>query len=142
MRADRGPAAETTFEPVRRGRREGGGVPADLRRRFVRFRQASAPRTRIPDDLRQAVLLALGQGVSMAALREVGLTPQQVEYWRRSAVARPVQVEPAKGREGARVFEIADTPRVDERAAVWAAAGDALELRLGAWLIVIRSTRP
>jgi transposase-like protein len=119
-------------------------VPADLRRRFTDFRRANVPRTRVPDDLRVAVLRTFDQGVSMTALRrELDLTAKQVENWRRYAPTGYLEGEPAAGRGGARVFDIADRSAVGEPAAASAAgaAGEALEIRLGAWSVVIHSAR-
>jgi transposase-like protein len=108
-------------------------VPADLRRRFADFRRANAARTRVPDDLRLAVLQAFDQGASMTALRrELGMTAEQVENWRRHAAGVPLDGESAPGRSGARVFDVADR----------SVTGEALELRLGGWSVVIRSTCP
>jgi len=101
-----------------------------LRRRFERFREQSAPRTRVPQTLRQAVLEAVDQGVSMQALRrELGVTDKQVQSWRRRArtAATTVAGRPSE----ARVFEVIDP-------VLSAEPTEALELRLGGWSLVIR----
>jgi hypothetical protein len=111
------------------------GVPADLRQRFVRFRRANAPGTRIPADLRRAVLHAVQQGTSIRTLqRELGLTARQLGIWRRS-------ISPASSREVARVFEVADSPVVHKDATSSDGGEGALELRLGPWSVLIRPTR-
>jgi transposase-like protein len=118
-------------------------VPADLRRRFADFRRASAPRTRVPNDLRRAVLLAVDQGAEMTALRcELGVTAKQVEDWRRGASCAALDGESSSGCDGARVFDVADRPVVDERVGMASNGCEALELRLGTWSVVIRSTCP
>jgi hypothetical protein len=145
MRADtrQSPHAATASQISPTRRQVVDVVPADLHRRFADFRRTSALRTRVPEDLRQAVLDALGQGISMLAVRrDLGLTAKQVESWGGYLATSPVEVEPEVRIEAARVFEVADEPVVGERAAAPGAAGEALELRLGAWSIVIRSTHP
>jgi hypothetical protein len=124
-------------------RKPGDGVPLALRRRFAHFRDTNAARIRVPDDLRQAVLSALGEGVSMLAVRrDLELTAKQVESWRRYVATTPVEVEPVVETEKARVFAVADRRAVGECATASGDSGEALELRLGAWSVVIRSTCP
>ncbi|MBN1608594.1 MAG: hypothetical protein JW940_18335 [Polyangiaceae bacterium] len=112
-------------------------VPADLQRRFASFRRSNASRTRVPASLRKAVLDALGQGCSMLAVRrELGLTVKQIGSWQREARRAPVETEPVTGIESPRVFA------VGERRATGGDADGALELRLGAWSLIIRHTCP
>jgi transposase-like protein len=141
MRVDRRQSPQAAPEAPRRSGRGGGSVPADLRRRFIEFRRANAPMTRVPDDLRVAVLRAFDQGASMTSLRrELDLTVKQVENWRRYAPAGFLEGGPATGRGGARIFDVADGSAVGEHASASGDVGEALELRLGAWSVVIRGT--
>ena len=107
-----------------------------VRLSFEQFRRANEPRTRIPDELRQAAVEALEQGVSMATLRLVcGLSAKQVADWQMPAIA-PSGERPC---EPARVFEIGADAGAGEAASVGGAGlNDALELRLGNWAITIR----
>ena len=147
MRADRG-QLQTAREPqtpaaLRRALWPGDDVPADLRRRFARFRQARTPGTRVPNDLRQAVLRALDHGVAMLTLRrELGVSAKQVADWLRRASITTAAIEPAARVGSARVFEVADLAAGDQRRLVAGDGGEALELRLGSWLIAIRPARP
>lgn len=118
-------------------------MPVDLRRRFTKFRDTNAPMTRVPDDLRAAVLRAIAQGTSMLELRrELGVTVKQVTDWRRHLPAALFagEGEAAKCSEGARVFDVADKPVVSESpvASTSGGAGEVLELCVGAWVVVIR----
>lgn len=122
-----------------RGGQAGDEVPADLCRRFADFRRTSKPRTRVPTDLRHAVLDALDQGVSMLAVRrDLGLTAKQVAGWPRCALAAPVEIEGDSGTEDSRVFTVADGAAVDKPCSTRSDADEALELRLGDWSIVVR----
>ena len=119
---------------------------AQLRREFAHFRETNAPRTRIPDSLRERVLRALGAGVAMSSLqRELGVTSKQVAGWRRGILVPGVVDEtPAKetsrAETGARVFEVVEPALASQPAGAPADMSEALELRLGAWSVVIRST--
>lgn len=108
-----------------------------VRLSFEQFRRANKPRTRIPDELRQAAVDTLAQGVSMSALcRTCGLSSQQIADWQ----PQPVAAVGQRPSEPARVFEIADDAGVAETAtASKAGPDDTLELRLGDWAITIRS---
>lgn len=148
MRAGRGktPEARAAGAQAGRARSEGDEVPEVLRRRFEHFREQSAPRTRVPQTLRRAVLEAVEQGVSMQALRrELGLTHTQMRSWQRE-VSRPAkEVSVANGVPRVRAFEVVEPPvsgesaMADDRVSS-VVAGEALELRLGGWSLVIRAT--
>jgi hypothetical protein len=143
MRVDRRPSPHRwrgqAAPAQHRGGQAGDEVPADLCRRFADFRRTSKARTRVPNDLRHAVLDALDQGVSMLAVRrDLGLTAEQVAGWPRCALGGPVEIEGESGIEDSRVFTVADGPAVEKPGPTRSDADEALELRLGAWSIVVR----
>jgi hypothetical protein len=76
--------------------------------------------------------------------RDLDLTAKQLEDWRRDTPGGPLGAGPSAGIRSARVFELADRSVAEGRpaAATMSGAGDALELRLGAWAVVIRSAHP
>lgn len=139
MQSDR-PHSQATPRRSRGRQGSGAGVPVDLRQRFARFRRANTARSRIPEDLRQAVLLAIRQGVAISALqRELGVTAKQVDVWRQSANGTALADAPSSTLERARVFELAERPDGDEHAGGQRGdAGEMLELRLGAWSVTVR----
>lgn len=104
----------------------GPDVPAELAEQFAKFRRTHALGTRVPDKLRAAVCHALEQGVGREALRRaLGLGGNQLDTWQR---------RPAVSKGAARIFEV-------EGAAGPIEQGGTLELRVGDFAIVIRSTR-
>ena len=108
-----------------------------VRLSFEEFRRANKPRTRIPDDLRRAVVDALAQGVSMSALRRTcALGSKQIADWQ----LRPRNVHQGDSCEPSRVFEVADEARAPEQSGIdGQRCTDALEVRLGGWAITIRN---
>ena len=104
-------------------------VPAELTRQFARYRRDRRRGSRVPAELRAAVLRALDQGVERESLqRALSLSAQQVEAWQEGAAGRA-------DRGGvARIFEVTDAPARGE-------PGSTLELRVGDLSIVIRSMR-
>jgi hypothetical protein len=75
-----------------------------------------------------------------ALRRELGLTAKQVADW---LCHRPVpspDVAVSAPPSPARVFAVTDVPSGSEQSAAPSAAPEALELRLGTWSIVIRSS--
>lgn len=105
------------------------GVPAELTRQFAEFRRLHGHGRRVPPGLRAAVLRALDQGVSRGSLRSaLGLGGKQLDAWQRGASGG------AERGGVARVFEVTDAVETGEPVG-------GLELRLGDFSIVIRSTR-
>ena len=105
------------------------GVPAELARQFAQFRRQHGRGSRVPPELRAAVLRALDQGVGRECLRRaLGLGGQQLDTWQRGAAAG------AEHGGFARIFEVTDAAEAGE-------PGGSLELRLGDFSIVIRTTR-
>lgn len=127
----------------RRASPETGGFPVGLRKRFSQFRRENVGGTRIPDELRQAVLEALEGGASISTLRrELGLTASQVADWKRHRPATPAKPVPPAPVQPARVFGLTQASCNGEQASVPGGGPESLELRLGAWSIVIRPSCP
>lgn len=111
---------------------------AELAGRFARFRREQPRGARVPEELRAAVVAALGQGVAPSELqRACGVTWSQVMTWqarrpgdrRASASAEPTEV---------RVFSVVDEPREDPAEAPESMGGRGLELRFGPWTVSVR----
>ena len=108
-----------------------------LAERFAHFRGHHPPGARVPQDLREAVLAALQQGLAPGELyRSCGLSWGQVAAWKANqremspaTAAAAVTQEPA----GVRVFSVTDDPQrgVPE-----------LELRFGPWSVCVRLAEP
>jgi hypothetical protein len=113
-----------------------GAALAQLEQRFAQFRAEHARCTRIPAELRAAVLNAMGAGATATALRHrCGVSSSQLAAWQASGKRRAVSELLAP--EKVRVF-----PVVDEVPAGGAACETApeqmLELRLGPWSVSVR----
>jgi len=81
----------------------------------------------------------------MTALRrELDLTATQIEDWRRVAPGGHLGAARTTEHDNVRIFEVDDRPVPYELPAISNAGGatDALELRLGAWSVVIRPVHP
>ena len=64
-----------------------------LRSEFAAFRARCRPHARIPDHLRQAVILAIDAGIETALIaKALGLSGGQVATWRRGMVSTGVAV--------------------------------------------------
>lgn len=118
--------------------RVGVSAVAELKERFAVFHRENPPGTRIPADLRAAVVEAIQRGVAPTRLRRsCGLSTGQLTQWR--AVARGTRGSGA-GTPRPRAFSVVDTP-----ARAWAAAvagpTEELELRLGRWSVSVRLAR-
>jgi hypothetical protein len=111
---------------------------AELEGRFARFRREQPRGARVPEELRAAVVAALGQGVRPGELqRACGVTWSQVMTWQ----ARRAGEQGASGSAGptkVRVFSVVDEPREDPAAPPESTGGGALELRLGPWTVSVR----
>lgn len=120
---------------------EAAGLPSALRDSFAEFRRAHSPGTRIPDDLRQSVLEALDRGASISAMRrELGLTSSQLVDWTRHRHALSNEVLPSGPIPPARVFGLQETATDSEQSGTPESRCESLELRLGCWSVVIRSS--
>lgn len=78
----------------------------------------------------------------LAARRALGLTAKQIASWRQGGRRPAVEVARAAGIGDRRIFAVADRPCVEESASRCRDVGEALELRLGAWSVVVRQTFP
>jgi len=132
-------ARPSSNRPSRRGPNVGvDAAPSikQLERRFTKFRRDHPSQTRIPDTLRGAVLAAVRQGATPAELRRCcGLSPNQIEYWKKNEIERQVPVElPVQEPQIFSVVE--DEPRPTAKPAE-PAREQQLELRLNGWSICI-----
>lgn len=119
-------------------KRVGASAVAELKERFAVFHRENPPSTRIPADLRAAVVEAIQRGVAPTRLRRsCGLSTGQLTRWR--AVARGTKGSGA-GASRPRVFSVVDTPARASAAAV-AGPPEELELRLGRWSVSVRLAR-
>jgi len=137
---------ERTQRRARNGQRGGNGgigqlspevLVESLRQRFARFRRGHKPRTRYPETLRAAVLLALRNGATELEVRQASrVSSLQLAAWRRREVVPAPESGPAG--QDARVFSVVDElPDVNVERAVRPAEGD-VELRVGGWAVRIR----
>lgn len=130
-------------ERRRRGSKSDGmrsSVLADLEGRFARFRAEHRRGTRVPVELRTAVLAALRRGVTAGELyRTCGIGWSQLEAWK----SGPNSVRKRGRRDAAdvRVFSVVDAEPLDQQAAVVAIENE-LELRLGRWSVRVRLAEP
>lgn len=114
---------------------------AQLERRFAEFRREHPPQTRIPDSLRDAVLVAMRQGVTAADLRRCcGLGSNQIEYWQKSLGEIQAHTNPAV--QNARVFSVVGDMPVPDVETTDHKREQRLELRLDGWSISIRRDEP
>jgi hypothetical protein len=109
-------------------------IAEEISERFAAFRRAHPKNTRIPSDLRMAVVDALARGLSPSLLRRTcGVSTGQLGWWRtRSRTSAPVAIQPP------RVFSVTGdaAPRSPELSVLPPA--DGLELRLGSWSVCVR----
>ena len=122
---------------------------ADLNRRFARFRRENPRNTRIPKELRAAVVAAIAHGVAPGLLRRTcGISTSQLARWRPSACALVPAPATALASPSPlatplpRVFSVVSetTSRPADLPATPPA--DALELRLGTWSVCVRRLEP
>ena len=108
----------------------------ELTTRFATFRRDNPRNTRIPDDLRAAVVVAIRRGVTATRLRRAcGLSTSQLAQWRASARG-PLRSTP--GSQHARVFSVVgEAPPRPPQPTAPPPAHD-LELRLGPWSVSVR----
>jgi len=105
-----------------------------LAKRFTSFRQHHGRGARVPQELREAALSALEQGVAPSDLfRACGLSWGQVAAWRARRADAPRS--PAEHPD-VRVFTVTDDLSARD------AHGPELELRLGRWSVCVRLAEP
>jgi hypothetical protein len=111
---------------------------AELAGRFARFRREQPRGARVPQELRAAVVAALGQGVAPSELqRACGVTWSQVMTWQARHPGERGTSRSA-GASQVRVFSVVDEPREDPAEAPESTGGRGLELRLGPWTVSVR----
>lgn len=121
------------------------GAPDELEQlswSYAVFRREHQPRMRIPEELREAALEAIGNGIPEKSIREAcRISPEQLNRW------REIQRLGSRGKGGrkggkkakARVFKVADAP--EEKTAVNGhkeLPSEAVHLRIGDWEISLR----
>lgn len=117
---------------------------ADVEERFARFRAEHPPGTRIPDELREAALVALRAGVAAGALyRTCRISWSQLETWKaaQTSAIRTRRRTRRAGRSDVRVFSVVDAKPMDQGVPSKPAEQD-LELRLGRWSLRVRLADP
>jgi hypothetical protein len=115
---------------------------AELEGRFARFRREQPRGARVPEELRAAVVAALGQGVAPSELqRACGVTWTQVMTWQARHPGDRGTSRSA-GPSKVRVFSVVDEPRVDPPQPSESTGGGGLELRLGPWTVSVRLAGP
>ena len=111
---------------------------AELAGRFARFRREQPRGARVPEELRAAVVAALGQGVAPSELhRACGVSWTQVITWQARHPGERGTSRSA-GASQVRVFSVVDEPRDDPAEAPEWMGGRGLELRLGPWTVSVR----
>ena len=122
--------------------RASASVLGELESRFAQFRRAQPRGARVPEELRAAVLAALGQGVKPGELqRACGVTRSQLMTWQ----ARGAGAQGASGSAGptrVRVFSVVDKPQVELPRPPESPEEGVLELRLGSWTVSVRLAGP
>ena len=106
-----------------------------LRRDFAKFRRTHPLRTRVPDSLRRAALVALQSGTSESEVRRAcGVTSDQLAQWGRhqKGCASQSSLETAAPRVFPVVDSTAGLPQSSEP------EQSELELRIGNWAICVR----
>jgi hypothetical protein len=108
----------------------------ELATRFTIFRRDNPRNTRIPDDLRAAVLAAIRRGVTATRLRRAcGLSTSQLARWRVGARGPARSTVRA---QHARVFSVVGEAPPRRRELLGDPPGHDLELRLGPWAVSVR----
>mgnify|MGYP001246027547 CR=1 FL=1 len=124
---------------------ENSTMLADVEERFARFRAEHPPGTRVPDELREAALVALRAGVAAGALyRTCRISWSQLETWKAaqpSVILTRRRTRRSAERSDVRVFSVVDTAPSDQGALAKPAEQD-LELRLGRWSLRVRLADP
>jgi hypothetical protein len=127
------------------GAKRRGSSPAelveDLRKRFLDFRRTNARHTRIPEELRAAVLAAVGRGVTPTRIRRTcRVSDGQLTRWKAANRATHGQMPESPG--PARIFSVVDDQpsRPSRPPACDSAPEPALELRVGLWSVTVQRT--
>lgn len=125
-----------------RGRRRSRGTSpspmvAELARRFAQFREQHPRGTRVPGELRAAVLSALARGAGSGDIeRACGVSWGQVRAWEARDGRGPVSAEVEDPE--VRVFSVVDGTPGAHAEPVASTTEQGLELRLGPWSVSVR----
>lgn len=110
---------------------------AELGRRFALFREEHPRGTRVPAELRAAVLLALARGAASGDIeRACHVSWGQVRAWEARKGHEPVRA-PVVDQE-VRVFSVVNEAPGAHQPPAASTVEDGLELRLGPWSVSVR----
>lgn len=105
--------------------------------RFARFRREHPQRTRVPTDLREAILAALRKGVTAGQLqRACGVSRSQIAAWQQAMPRSASAKRRRTAAENVRVFSVVDEVPVPPHGTA-ALAGHELVLQLGPWSVSV-----
>ena len=109
-----------------------------LSRKFSEFRGKHQRPMRIPEDLQEAALEAIGKGIPEKSVREAcRISSGQLNRWREIHWVRGRKKGGQKAK--ARVFEVVDAPlEKEEPNSQKEPASEPVHLRIGGWEIFIR----
>lgn len=121
----------------------GAGIVLErLRRRFADFRRKHPAQTRVPEELRAAVLAAMRQGVTQTEVqRACKLTSRQLGMWQRSQGIGLVGRK-RKAQQKAKIFSVTEDISREAAQARSESTRAQLELRVGDWSVSIRQLSP
>jgi hypothetical protein len=105
-----------------------------LRREFKAYRETvpNIYARRIPQDLREAVLVALQEGVAPESIKSAcKISLQQIELWKRTYRAPPIRQGDGSP---ARVLRVVDHPQPRQTTRM----EEGIELRIGPWHLQLR----
>lgn len=118
-------------EQVRPGRKP--PTLTNLAQRFAQFRSHNARFTRVPQELRAAVVRVMSAGVTVSALRcRCGVSSSQIAAWQASCEREEARAEPTQ----VRAFSVIDA--APSAGALGVSSDETLELRLGPWSVSVR----
>jgi hypothetical protein len=136
QRKSKPPRGQTRGHPRSRGASPSPMV-AELARRFALFREQHPRGTRVPAELRAAVLSALARGAASGEVeRACGVSWGQVRAWEARDGRGPVRT-PVDGPE-VRVFSVVDEAPAGHALPVASTTEHGLELRVGPWSVSVR----
>jgi hypothetical protein len=116
----------------------GRAALAALGKQFARFRAEHREGTRIPVELRVAVVAALEQGAKLGEVQRVcKVSWSQVRSWQERDLHAQAPGDGGPG-ESVRVFAVEDEAGAGNGAPAALGEGEALELRLGPWSVSVR----
>jgi hypothetical protein len=108
----------------------------ELAKRFAAFRRSHKRFTRVPTELRAAVMAAMRRGVTATQLRRTcSISSSQLEQWGRAPGAAASSCMEA---ERARIFSVVDEVPSRASDSTQCTASDGFELRIGPWAVSVR----